>query len=63
MIQGNYYSEEFQYVEIKLRKCNVSNPAEKCVSKQEQDKMLSKVELNLAFINSYVDASNFEEVI
>eukprot|EP00347_Sterkiella_histriomuscorum_P023442 403334623 len=62
-IQGNYYSKEFQYVEIRVRRCKYEDPKQKCASKAIVDSFFDSNQLNIAFINSYFDFNNYTQPI
>ncbi|CDW83128.1 UNKNOWN [Stylonychia lemnae] len=57
--QGNYYSDNFEYLEIKLWKCK-DTPQLKCYNQTTINKYLDYETFNFAFINNYFDLTNFE---
>ncbi|CDW88099.1 accessory gland protein [Stylonychia lemnae] len=60
--QGNYFSDSFQYLEIKLWKCQnntkISNLA--CLSDTAINSYLDSEFFNFAFVNTFYDLTDFE---
>ena len=62
-MQGDFYSEFFTYLEIKLIKCsNPSNASFKCKSDAEIDKFFLEETFSLAVTNSYFDYFDFKPI-
>lgn len=57
-MQGDYYSEVFKYVEIKLWKCKKN-----CTNTTTMNSFLDNQVFNAAFINSYFDFTDFSKYI
>jgi hypothetical protein len=58
-LQGDYYSETFKYLEIRLQKCLNTTTKQTCRSEEEIDDFFRYQTLSLAMINSYFDFSDF----
>jgi hypothetical protein len=58
-LQGDFYSEVFSYIEIKLKKCLNTTSTNLCKSEEEIDNYFRYQSLSLAMINSYFDYSDF----
>lgn len=58
-INGDYYSTDFKYIEIKLLKCTKN-----CVNTTtELNAFFEPLSFSVAFINSYFDYSDFENTV
>ncbi|CDW90345.1 UNKNOWN [Stylonychia lemnae] len=62
-IQGNYYSKDFKYVEIKTKRCKYENENNNCSEKSSIDTFFRNNQLNFAFINSFFDFNNYSQPI
>ena len=58
-IQGDFYSEFFSYLEIRLFKCSNSTSYARCKSENEINNFLLGEKFSLALINSYFDYIDF----
>ena len=54
-LQGDYYSQEFDYIEVKLNKCSGNN----CANKTTIDNFLNPQTFSVAFVNSYFDFTSY----
>ena len=58
-MQGNYYSDVYNYLEIKLWKCQNSSSSAKCQNQTAIDNYINNQTLSFAFVNSLFDSTNF----
>ncbi|CDW73064.1 UNKNOWN [Stylonychia lemnae] len=61
--RGNYYTDSFEYLEVKLQKC-IDPPnatKKKCFNQTYIDSYLDKQFFNFVFVNNYFDLTNFEK--
>ncbi|CDW89821.1 UNKNOWN [Stylonychia lemnae] len=58
--QGNFYQQNFEYVEIKLWKCLNSSSPVVCQDKQKIDEYFERESFNFAFINTYFDFNDYD---
>lgn len=54
-IEGDYYSTQFRYLEVKLLKCSPATSKVPCKSESEIDAFLSPKMFSFAFVNAYFD--------
>lgn len=62
-VGGNYYTEIFSYIEMKLLKCSALDVGVKCADNATIDKYFTGNRLSFVFLNSYFDADNYTEPI
>eukprot|EP00347_Sterkiella_histriomuscorum_P023757 403333491 len=63
-LQGDFYSEEFRYLDIKLLKCKNSTSSKTiCASKEEIDTFFNAKQFKVAFINQYFDFQDFSSPV
>ncbi|CAI2383865.1 unnamed protein product [Moneuplotes crassus] len=58
-VAGNYYSERFDYIEIKFYKCNPAYSSVPCAS--DIDDVLTHSKLTFSFQNTFFDLTNFTD--
>lgn len=59
-VQGDFYRENFQYIEIKLFKCfGTTIDGEKCASDQEINDYFDNEAFSFAYVNTFFDFFNF----
>jgi hypothetical protein len=58
-LQGDFYSDEFKYVEILLKKC--AGPA--CKSDSEINKFLDNMDMTFIVVNAYLDFTDYNDPI
>lgn len=60
-LKGNYYSEEFSYIQMRLFKCkNSTKPGSQvCQDPETIDDFFTGTTLSIPMVNSYVDFSDF----
>ncbi|TNV84292.1 hypothetical protein FGO68_gene12595 [Halteria grandinella] len=59
-LQGDYYSPQFRYLEIRLYKClNGSQPNITCKSPSDINNFFAYTTLSIAMVNSYFDFSDY----
>ena len=61
-MQGDYYSEIFSYMQLRLYKCkNSTDPnAQVCQDQSVIDSFFTSTTLSIPMVNSYVDFSDFQ---
>ena len=66
-LQGNYYTDDYNYVSIKLYKCQnftngttTSGSALSCFNQSYIDSFLNTMTLSFAYTNSMFDTENYE---
>ena len=59
-VAGSFYSSQYNYVEIKLRKCK-DDP--NCKEDDEINDILNNLRFSMAIVNTVVDLKNYEEPI
>lgn len=62
-LQGDYYSRDFKYLEIKLFKCNPNLPTSNCSNTSTINSFFENLDFSVAFVNSYFDFSDYEQPI
>ncbi|TNV83870.1 hypothetical protein FGO68_gene6300 [Halteria grandinella] len=58
-LQGDYYSQDFKYLEFRLYKCNSYAANNKCQNQTTIDKYFENLDISFAFINSYFDFTDY----
>jgi hypothetical protein len=58
-LKGDFYSEEFKYLEIKLFKCKNNTSKMNCKNQTDIDKFFDPLYFSFAFINQYFDFSDY----
>ena len=58
-IGGDKYSDDFQFLEITLKKCTGVN----CLNQTEIDKVINKLDLTLLVVNAYLDFKDFNDPV
>ena len=58
-LQGDFYSEVFKYIEIRVQKCMNTTTRQNCRAEEEINDFFRHQSLSLAMINSYFDYSDF----
>ena len=58
-LRGDYYSESFSYLQIKLIKCTNTTSYNLCKTDDEIDAYFSHNTVSLAIINSYFDYTDY----
>ncbi|CDW78915.1 UNKNOWN [Stylonychia lemnae] len=54
-IQGGYYDDIYEYIELKIFKCSNNTESDKCYPREEIDNYFEAETLNFAYINTYID--------
>jgi len=62
-LAGNFYSEQFDYVELKLYKCYNSSATDTCKPQEEIDEYFRDHEIQFAFINTLFDFNDYTSPI
>jgi hypothetical protein len=62
-ISGDYYSDDFKYLQVKLLKCNPINSQVPCKDPSQLDAFFSPKQFQFAFVNSYFDALSYADPI
>ena len=61
MLQGNFYSYNFTYVDIKLAKCvNSTKSPIICQDPATIDKFFDSLQFSVAFVNTYFDFNDYQ---
>eukprot|EP00347_Sterkiella_histriomuscorum_P017330 403349798 len=63
MLKGNYYSKQFKYVEIRLRRCDYAAKNNTCKTQQEINDYFAGEKFSIAIVNQYFDANNYTQPI
>lgn len=61
-MQGDYYSEKFRYIEIKMYWCDQNSSKVKCKSDAEIDEFFKDTTLSIPIMNSYFDYGDFQKI-
>jgi hypothetical protein len=61
-MQGDYYSEKFRYIEIKMYRCDQNSSKVKCKSDAEIDEFFKDTTLSIPIMNSYFDYGDFQKI-
>lgn len=62
-LQGDFYSEVFKYLELKLIRCvNKTSKGVPCKSDREIDEWFAQQQISLPLINSYFDYNDFNVI-
>lgn len=57
-LTGDFYSDDFKYIEVKLIPCfNLKNPSVTCKSKPEIEHYMQNKEMEFFYSNSYFDTT------
>mmetsp|Transcript_3315 Transcript_3315/g.3293 ORF Transcript_3315/g.3293 Transcript_3315/m.3293 type:complete len:167 (+) Transcript_3315:154-654(+) len=62
-LQGDFYSDIFNYIEIKLKKCVNGTSEVVCQSSEEIDKFFNGDQFSFAFINSLFELDGYQDPI
>jgi len=62
-LQGNFYSENFDYIELKLFKCFNGTEGGTCRPQEEIDEFFQNNEMQFAFINTLFDFNDYTSPI
>ena len=62
-LEGDFYSSDFRYLEVRVYKCNGKTSKVPCKKKAEIDAYFEAKYFSFAFVNSYIDFLNFEQPI
>jgi hypothetical protein len=62
-LQGDFYSTEFKFLEIKVLKCNPKTSKVTCKNVTEIDDYFNPKYFSFAFVNSYFDFRDYEKPI
>ena len=62
-LEGDYYSSNFRYLEVKIFKCNGKTSQVACKTKTEIDAFFEPKSFSFAFVNSYFDFLNYQQPI
>jgi hypothetical protein len=60
-LRGDFYSESFSYLEIRLQKCTNTTTFQECKSDDEIDLYFKHNTVSLAIINSYFDYTDYTQ--
>jgi hypothetical protein len=63
LLQGNYYSFNFSYLELKYYKCQNTTNNTNCKSQDIIDSYIDGLTLNWAFVNTYFDFNDYKQQI
>lgn len=58
-IGGDKYSDDFQFLEITLKKCTGVT----CLNQTEIDRVINKLDLTLLVVNAYLDFKDFNDPV
>ncbi len=58
-LKGDFYSDDYQYLEIKLKKCEGSH----CKNSTEIDRIVSHLRLQIVVVNAYLDFTDYNDPI
>jgi hypothetical protein len=61
-LKGDFYSEKFRYIEIKLFRCDKNSSKIKCKSEAEIDEFFNEATLSMPIMNSYFDYGDFQKI-
>jgi hypothetical protein len=61
-MNGDYYSEKFRYIEIKMYRCDKNSSKVKCKSETEIDEFFKDTTFSLPVMNSYFDYGDFQKI-
>jgi hypothetical protein len=56
-LQGNYYSDRFRYLQLKLQRCREKD----CYNSSKIDSFFRALSLSVAFVNQYFDYNDYEK--
>jgi hypothetical protein len=62
-LQGQFYSNNFSYVEIRLFRCVNTTKSSNCASNEAIDAYFLKKKFNVAFVNHFFDIKDFESPV
>lgn len=62
-LKGDFYSDTFKYLEIRLFKCRNVTTKPDCKDSDAINKFFEDLDFGVAFVNSYFDFSDYEEPI
>lgn len=62
-LQGDYYSENFKYLEIRLFKCRNATTKHECKDSDVINKFFEDLYFSVAFVNSYFDFTDYDDPI
>lgn len=64
-IYGQFYSDIFRYVSIKVSKCQNTTTYSKCKPKEEINRFIEEkqAQLSFIFVNNYFDSNSYEKPI
>ena len=61
-LKGDYYSEKFRYLEVKVYRCDKNISKVKCKSDAEIDEYFKDATLSIPIINSFFDYNDFQKI-
>ena len=62
-LQGDFYSTEFRYLEVKLFKCNSQATKVTCKNSTQIDSYFNSKTFSFAFVNTYLDFLSYDKPV
>lgn len=62
-LQGDFYSDTFKYLEIRLFKCRNMTTKQDCKDSDAINKFFEDLDFSVAFVNSYFDFTDYDNPI